>query len=157
MQVLHFATDHKRKLRWLAHFYSFLWWEHRDDERHSKRFARDAFRYRDEIFCTAAKIVAQLRVDAGALAQSSIGIGNSTSSSATTTRLSKTSHYSAFHIRRSDDFQFKAAKMSVETMMDNVGRLLEKKELVYVATDDEANTAWLAPLRASGHTVQMLF
>jgi len=47
--VLHFATDHARKLRWLAHFYSFFWFEERSDELHVKRFARDVLRYRDEV------------------------------------------------------------------------------------------------------------
>lgn len=153
-QVLHFATDHKRKLRWLAHFYSFLWWENRDDERHCKRFARDAFRYRDEIFCTAAKIVAQLRADAAALAQSLLNGSNSSSFTSTTKASSEASHYSAFHIRRSDSFQFKAAKISMEAIVENVGHLLNKRELLYVATDDELNTAWLDPLRATGHTVR---
>jgi len=35
--------------RWLAHFYSMLWWEDKEDEKHCKRFARDALRYRDEV------------------------------------------------------------------------------------------------------------
>jgi hypothetical protein len=26
-----------------------LWWEDKEDEKHCKRFARDAFRYRDEV------------------------------------------------------------------------------------------------------------
>ena len=159
--MLHFATDHKRKLRWLAHFYSFLWWEDAADERHCKRFARDALRYRDDIFCAAAPIVAALRADAAALARATNAVAGSSSSSSSTSTSTSTSsssssegrHYSSFHIRRGD-FQFKAAKIPVEAILQSVGHLLEARELVYVATDEEDDTAWLDPIRAAGHTVK---
>ena len=65
--VLHFATDHKEGLRWLTHFYSVLWFEGLEEDRRFKRLARDALRYRDEVHCIAARIVAEL--DALALQQ----------------------------------------------------------------------------------------
>lgn len=62
--LLHFSVDHKKKLRWLAHFYSFFWWETLEDERHCKRFMRDGLRYRDEVFCIAAKVIHKINLDA---------------------------------------------------------------------------------------------
>ena len=121
--VLHFATDHKRKLRWLAHFYSFLWFESLRDDRHVKRFARDALRYRDEVFCTAAKIVHRIREDADKLA-SPEGLKEGEVA------------YSTLHIRRGD-FQFKAAKIPMEEIVETAGELLRPGELLYVSTDEQ--------------------
>jgi hypothetical protein len=94
--------------------------------------------------------VAALRADAAALARATNAVAGSTSSSPSS---SEGRHYSSFHIRRGD-FQFKAAKIPVEAILQSVGHLLEARELVYVATDEEDDTVWLDPIRAAGHTVR---
>jgi hypothetical protein len=176
--VLHFATDHKEGLRWLTHFYSVLWFEGLEEDRRFKRLARDALRYRDEVHCIAARIVAEL--DALALQQqlannengeNGEGMGGSNSDGSTRSSNKNSQEveggvggqvgaaglhgrFSSFHIRRGD-FQFKKAKISVAEVMATTGHLLLPGELVYVATDD-ADKALLDPIRQAGHTVRTL-
>ena len=148
-QILHFATDHKRKLRWLAHYYSFLWWEARADELHCKRFARDALRYRDEIFCAAAGIVNALRQEADRLQERKTHSADSVLGQGL-----EEAPFSTFHIRRGE-FQFKAAKVPVEAILQSTGHLLHPGELIYVSTDEE-DGSFLDPIREAGFTVRTL-
>ena len=170
--VLHFATDHQQSLRWLTHFYSMLWFEGKEEDRHFKRLARDALRYRDEVHCLAARIVRDLDALALALQKkkedndaADADAGSSSSSDSSSSSSSSSSggdigagglhgRFSTFHIRRGD-FQFKKAKISVGEVMASTGHLLLPNELVYVATDD-ADKSLLDPIRAAGHEVRTL-
>ena len=175
--ILHFATDFKRSLRWLTHFYSVLWFEAKREDKHFKRVARDALRYRDEVHCIAARIVKQLddlalematkelpTVPSGALKESDAlprldkqvidAERKSMDADFLAGAVGLHGRFSTFHIRRGD-FQFKKAKISVEDVMASTGHLLRTRELVYVATD-EADTAFLDPIRNAGHVVKTL-
>ena len=59
--VVHFMCYHKMRVRFLTHFYAFLFFEDWKQDLWSKRFVRDHMRYSDEIQCAAARIVAALR------------------------------------------------------------------------------------------------
>ena len=183
--VLHFPMDHKRGLRWLCHFYSVLWWDDPRLERGFKRLARDALRYRDEVFCAAAAAIQRLRRDP----QAHIGIPahpmamsvphlygtflRQNQSSAVTfpgegapgegagadgsggLTVGATGLYSSYHIRRGD-FQFKAAKVEASQILDSTRSLMQSKELLYVATDESNHQSFLAPFRDAGFLIRTL-
>jgi hypothetical protein len=73
-------------------------------DRFYKRFARDRLRYRDEIWCAAAKIVKLLKAQA-----LEMGIEDGS--------------YAAYHIRRGD-FQYKETRVSVRDIVQNTQDLL---------------------------------
>jgi len=59
--VVHFMCYHKMRIRYLVHFYGFLFFEDWRHDLFMKRFMRDHMRYIDEIQCAAARIVQALR------------------------------------------------------------------------------------------------
>jgi len=59
--VVHFMCDSKMRVRFLAHFYAFLFFESWEQDLFTKRFVRDHLRYADEIQCAAARVVAAIR------------------------------------------------------------------------------------------------
>ena len=59
--VVHFMCFHKKRVRFLTHYYAFLFFESWKQDLFYKRFIRDHMRYSDEIQCAAARIVAAVR------------------------------------------------------------------------------------------------
>lgn len=119
--VVHFICDHKRKIRMLNHFYSFLLFENWIEDLWTKRFIRDQVRYNDYIQCAAARIIQQLRE----IARKRDPMNN------------PTGEFHSFHIRRGD-FQFKKNRISIEEIFGN-----SKDELrtpanatIFISTDE---------------------
>ena len=54
--VVHFMCDSKMRVRFLTHFYAFLFLESWEQDLFTKRFVRDHLRYADEIQCAAARV-----------------------------------------------------------------------------------------------------
>lgn len=59
--IIHFMCYHKMRVRFLTHFYAFLFFESWEQDLFYKRFVRDHLRYSDEIQCAAARVVAAIR------------------------------------------------------------------------------------------------
>jgi hypothetical protein len=117
--TIHFATDAKRDLRFLTHFYTFMRWARADLGRAARRVARDELRYRREIQCAAAEVIDLLNEKA------------------------KGKNWTAIHVRRGD-FQFTEAKVDANAVLKAVDSVAQDS-LVYVATD-ERKRDFFAPL-----------
>ena len=137
--VLHFMCYHKMRVRFLTHFYSFLFLEDWREDLWMKRFMRDHVRYIDEIQCAAGRVVQALRQLSYNLTQ-------------------KSHEFDTFHIRRGD-FQFKQTRLEANEIYDNVKEVLAGVDeppqgnqkavqagVVFIATD-ERNKDFFAPLR----------
>jgi GDP-fucose protein O-fucosyltransferase len=116
--IVHFHGKVKWGGRLLVHFYSFLFFEDWRQDLWTKRFVRDNLRYRDEIQCAAARIVAALRDRARHR--------NATN---------KEGHFDAFHIRRGE-FQYKKTRVSAKELYDSVKDKIPGGATVYIATDE---------------------
>ena len=141
--VLHFMYNSKMRIRYLEHFYSFLFFQDWREDLWMKRFMRDHMRYKDEIQCAAARVVQALRT----LCQS----------------LTSTTEFDTFHIRRGD-FQFKQTRLEATEIYDNIKEILpgivtggdetsrgssnemSKPRVIFIATD-ERNKEFFKPLR----------
>lgn len=105
--VLHMHGKNASRL--LTHFYAFLFFEDWKQDLWTKRFIRDQLRYRDEIQCAAARIVAELRDRYGV--------------------------FDAFHVRRGE-FQYKRTRVSAQEMYDIAKDQIPENATVYIATDE---------------------
>ena len=115
---LHFPVDFKLNVRFLVHFYAFVFPAHWSQDLWLKRFVRDHVRYTDEIQCAAARVVQALRqIDPV---------------------------YDAFHIRRGD-FQFTPVKVSADEIYRRAKDQIPEGTLVYIATD-EKDKSFFEPL-----------
>jgi GDP-fucose protein O-fucosyltransferase len=132
--VVHFMCYHKMRIRYLVHFYAFLFFENWKHDLWLKRFLRDHMRYVDEIQCAAARIVAELRQRA--LASSS------------------SPNFDTMHIRRGD-FQFKDTRISAEEIIANSADVLTINKTLYVATDERDKT-FFRPIQAAGYKLYFL-
>jgi hypothetical protein len=63
-KVIHFAAWPKAGYRILMHFYTIYYFEDLDMDRRMKRFVRDHFRYHDNIWCAAARVLRLVKRDA---------------------------------------------------------------------------------------------
>lgn len=63
-KVIHFAAWPKAGYRILMHFYTILYFEDVSLDRRMKRFVRDHFRYHDNIWCAAARVLRLVKRDA---------------------------------------------------------------------------------------------
>eukprot|EP01038_Epipyxis_sp_PR26KG_P012435 gene12435-16679_t len=113
-KVIHFISKPGLGYRLLEHFYTFIHFEDDAMDRYFKRFVRDYVHYTDIIFCKAALIISELK-----------RLGNGS--------------YSSFHIRRGE-FQYKEVKIPADQMMNNVGHLIPKGQLLFIATDEHNKT-----------------
>ena len=115
--VLHLKGEERTGHRLLIHFYAFVFlsdWKH---DLWMKRFVRDHLRYRDEIQCAAARVVAAVQE----IAQQHNG--------------DQSASFDTFHIRRGD-FQYQDQRLSAEEVyLNNTQFMIEEGRLVYVATD----------------------
>jgi len=126
--VLHFMCYHKAGVRFLVHFYAFLFFEDWREDLWMKRFMRDHVRYTDEIQCASARVVQAMRQKA--------------------TEISGSPEFDTFHIRRGD-FQFKKTRIEAEAIYDNVKSILpgnDNRTVVFIATD-ERDKKFFNPLR----------
>jgi len=117
--TIHFATDAKRDLRFLTHFYTFMRWARADLGRAARRVARDELRYRREIQCAAAEVIDLLNEKASG------------------------KNWTAIHVRRGD-FQFTEAKVDANAVLKAVDSVAQDS-VIYVATD-ERKRDFFAPL-----------
>ncbi|KAM3572274.1 hypothetical protein VYU27_005714 [Nannochloropsis oceanica] len=121
---LHFTSAMDGGKRYLAHFYSFLYFADPQVDAFMKRFVRDHMHYKDEIFCRAAKVVDLLHAEGkdGAFEP-----------------------YDAIHIRRGD-FQFTETRLEAEDIFRTVEDVVVPGSLVYVVTD-ETNATFFDTVR----------
>jgi hypothetical protein len=129
-KLIHIATRVELNERLMLHFYTFLFFEDEAVQRLVNRFVRDYVHYTDEVVCKAALVI-------NALFREAAGRG-----------------FSAFHIRRGD-LQYKEVKVSADVLLANVGHLLPRNELVYIASDEQ-NKSFFDPFRARFPTVRFL-
>eukprot|EP00985_Skeletonema_marinoi_P018595 scaffold10417_cov137-Skeletonema_marinoi.AAC.19 len=131
--VVHFMCYHKMRVRFLTHFYAFLFFESWEQDLFNKRFVRDHLRYADEIQCAAARVVAAIRDRARRRDPTGNPNGD----------------FDSFHIRRvrrrvSVDevnilrfFQYKATRLEADQIYENTKDELQEKATVFVATDHQ--------------------
>jgi len=118
--VVHFMCYHKMRVRFLTHFYAFLFFESWEQDLFNKRFVRDHLRYADEIQCAAARVVAAIRDRARRRDPTGNPNGD----------------FDSFHIRRGD-FQYKATRLEADQIYENTKDELQEKATVFVATDHQ--------------------
>jgi len=119
--VIHFMCYHKLRVRFLTHFYAYIFFEDFREDLWMKRFMRDHVRYIDEIQCAAARIVHAMREHARKNPDNPEGL------------------FDTFHVRRGD-FQFKRTRVSAEQIYDNTKDVLEPGATIYIATDERDKT-----------------
>mmetsp|Transcript_17049 Transcript_17049/g.25950 ORF Transcript_17049/g.25950 Transcript_17049/m.25950 type:complete len:773 (+) Transcript_17049:61-2379(+) len=128
--VWHFETrdlDH----RLLVHFYSILFFTDDKVGNFYKRFARDFFRYHDEVFCAAGKIILALQYENSVLS------GTNNPMADLDTEL--VGGYSSLHVRRGD-LQFKEVTLNSSQWYENTKELWKPNEILYIATDERNNS-----------------
>jgi GDP-fucose protein O-fucosyltransferase len=133
--VVHFMCYHKMRIRYLVHFYAFLFFEDWREDLWMKRFMRDHMRYIDEIQCAAARIVAALRKRAK-------------------DRGWQDGRFDTFHIRRGD-FQFKDTRIGAEEILQNSKDVLTVNKTLFIATD-ERDKAFFRPIKEAGYDILFL-
>eukprot|EP00602_Paraphysomonas_sp_CaronLab_P009442 CAMPEP_0185029864 /NCGR_PEP_ID=MMETSP1103-20130426/16460_1 /TAXON_ID=36769 /ORGANISM="Paraphysomonas bandaiensis, Strain Caron Lab Isolate" /LENGTH=543 /DNA_ID=CAMNT_0027564775 /DNA_START=130 /DNA_END=1758 /DNA_ORIENTATION=+ len=114
-RLVHFISLPGFNYRQLTHWYTFLFFEDEWTDRFYKRFIRDYMHYVDVIFCKASIIVDWLLKEAD-------GYG-----------------YSSFHTRRGE-LQYKEVKIPASQLLENVGEMIPRGQLVYIATDERNKT-----------------
>jgi hypothetical protein len=110
-------------VRFLVHFYAFVFFEDWRQQMWTNRFVRDHLRYRDEIQCAAARIVDALQRRSRDRNPSSLG------------------HFDSFHIRRGDfEYQYKEMIVNASVLYDSCKDVIPPNATVYVATDERDKT-----------------
>jgi hypothetical protein len=139
---LHLRAQQTKRGRFIAHFYNALFFEDWRVALWARRFVRDNLRYRDEVQCAAARIVARLRAHARASPYSQDGA------------------FYAMHIRRTDMIE-KYESFAPELGMDAehiLGRVkghIPPNQTIYIATD-ESNSTFFDSFREMGYSVYSL-
>ena len=116
--VLHFMCYHKKHVRLLTHFYTFLYFEDWKQQLWEHRFVRDHLRYLDELQCAAGRVVEELRKIAAKEVE-----GN------------PDGLFDSVHIRRGD-FQYKDTRLEADKLVEKSADVLHKGALLYIATDE---------------------
>jgi hypothetical protein len=132
--VVHFMCYHKMRVRYLVHFYAFLFFEDWRQDLWMKRLMRDHMRYIDEIQCAAGRIVEALRKRASARGWNG--------------------HFDTFHIRRGD-FQFKDTRIEATEILKNSKDVLTANKTIFIATD-ERDKKFFNPIKEAGYDVVFL-
>jgi hypothetical protein len=131
--VWHFETLDLR-YRLLVHFYAILFFTDPKIGNYYMRFARDFFRYHDEVFCAAGKIILALQYE------NSILTGDTSNDNFTADLdLELVGGYSSLHVRRGD-LQFKEVALNSSQWYENTKELWKPNEILYVATDERNNS-----------------
>jgi len=110
--LIHLYESNDRT-RLLQPFYTALFFQDWKQDLLSKRFIRDHVRYKNEIFCTAAKIVRTLR--------------------------KRINYYDAIHVRRAE-FQFKETLLDADYLYQLGKEQFDEKGVLYIATDERNDT-----------------
>lgn len=126
--VWHFETR-DLNYRLLVHFYAILFFTDAKVGNFYKRFARDFFRYHDEVFCAAGKIILALQYENDVLS----GTANNNPMADLDTEL--VGGYSSLHVRRGD-LQFKEVALNSSQWYENTKELWKPNEILYIATDE---------------------
>jgi hypothetical protein len=137
--------------RLLQHHYSFNFFADPNEQSFYKRFVRDRVRYKDEFHCAALEILGLLRDDVGAR-----GLGHTSGLRATGRTGPRP--FVALHVRRGDfSVQYPDTIISAADIVKNLGELVPKGAIVYIATDDPQGVCercrsghWDAPLCGIG-------
>jgi hypothetical protein len=129
--VWHFETMNL-KTRLLTHSYALIFFTDPIIGNFYKRFARDYFRYHDEVYCAAGKIILALQFENDILS------GNSNNPTADLDN-ELVGGYSSLHVRRGD-LQFKEVKFDSATWYENTKELWKPNEILYIATDEKNAT-----------------
>ena len=112
--------------RILNHFYTFLFFTDPIIDNFYKRLVRDYLHYKDDIYCTANKIVDALPAS-----------------------------FATFHVRRGD-FQYKQTRLDIEEWYENSKDVLIAGETIYIATDDANRTFFEPLTSQHGHPIKFL-
>jgi hypothetical protein len=94
-----------------------------------KRFARDYFRYHNEVYCAAGKIILAMQYENDILS------GGTNNPTADLDR-ELVGGYSSLHVRRGD-LQFKEVTFDSATWYENTKELWKPNEILYIATDEK--------------------
>lgn len=121
-----FMCSHKDRVRFLVHFYAFIFFEDWKQQLWVNRFVRDHLRYIDELQCTAAKIVDAVAKRARDRNPNSNGF------------------FDTFHIRRGD-FQYEDMIVDASVLYESCKDIIPQNATVYVSTD-ERNRSYFQPL-----------
>jgi hypothetical protein len=144
-QAIHLRCEGGTKGRILAPFYTVLFFEDWKVSLWSKRFIRDNVRYKDQIQCAAARIVAQMRTYARASPQND-----------GTTR----GDYYSMHIRRRDmipSYQSFVPELTEDAkyIYSIVSTMIPPNQTIYISTDEEDHT-FFDYFREQGHSIYFL-
>jgi hypothetical protein len=156
-RAIYFPGSEKNRL--LTHFYSYLFFPDTRYDHLTKRFMRDRFRYHDEIFCMASKIVSKLlflqniplkddlqpyltRLNGQSLPDFNL---LPLDYYYTPEILANKPKFVAFHIRRGD-FQQKFTRLPAEKILSLTAHLIphRKNTIAYISTD-ETNISFFQP------------
>jgi len=114
--LVHLPVSTSKGYRLLVHFYGFVFFADREEDKHFKRLIRDNMHYTPEIFCFATEVIEAMQ------------------------RYSrKQGHggkYNSFHIRR-NEFQFKEAWVDADHILGVSKDVMDKGFPVYIATDEK--------------------
>ena len=129
--VWHFETM-DLKTRMLAHSYALLFFTDPMIGNFYKRFARDYFRYHEEVYCAAGKIILAMQYENNVL------FGDTNNPAAGLDR-ELVGGYSSLHVRRGD-LQFPEVKFNSSTWYENTKEIWKPNEMLYIATDEKNAT-----------------
>lgn len=158
-RAIYFPGSEKNRL--LTHFYSYLFFPNMAYDHLTKRFMRDRFRYHDEIFCTASKILQKLYLLQNVPIHENLSDYLSRYNSpdyypsASNNQqgnkkydlplnyfhkkeiITNSPKFIAFHIRRGD-FQQKFTRLPAEKILSLTKHLIDKpkEKIVYISTDE---------------------
>jgi hypothetical protein len=118
---LHFMCSHKDRVRYLVHFYAFVFFEDWRQQMWANRLVRDHLRYIDVLQCAAARIVYALQRRSRDRNPSSLG------------------QFDSFHIRRGD-FQYEEVIVDASVLYESCKDVIPPNATVYVATDERDKT-----------------
>jgi len=156
-RAIYFPGHDKNRL--LTHFYAFLFFSDPAMERRMKRFVRDRLRYHDAVYCTAGKIVGELKALAereNAVIRDEAEGGQDRVGERVGGRGGRDFHYVSFHIRRGD-FQHKHTQLEAEEILRLTQDLISKREnkIAYISTD-ERNRTFFVPFYKAFKAVRFL-
>jgi hypothetical protein len=143
-KYLHAMGDNQSNARFFSHFYALLFFEDWRLDLFVKRFIRDHFRYADDLQCTAARVVHEVREHAKRNSQM---IGDNDGDPQTTSSKNPKGEFDSFHVRRGDFLGFqKGAQVDALQIYKNTQSVLEEGGTVFIATD-ETDKSFFNPLR----------
>ena len=122
-KLVHLKVD--RGVRYLTHFYAFIFFGSWKQDLWSKRFVRDHLRYVDEIMCAAARVIEAVREHAKKNKQHNASQIDGI--------------YDAMHVRRGD-FQYPPTQLPADKLYELSKGNLAQGSTLYIATDERNKT-----------------